>query len=95
MNNERFIWDDDKYDLNFSKHGIKFEEASTVFEDENALYTDDDEHSLHEYRFKVLGYSKNARLLLVCHCYRNGDSFIRLISARKANKKEQFQYHRR
>ena len=84
----RFIWDDEKYAINLRKHGITFEEASTVFDDENATYFDDETHSQNEDRFIVIGYSRRARMLMVCHCFRNGDSLIRIISARKATKSE-------
>ena len=94
MCNERFVWDRDKYELNFLKHGVSFEEASTVFNDDNAVYLDDEAHSYDEERFVVIGFSENAKLLMVCHCYRNGDSLIRIISARKAEKFEQAQYER-
>ena len=88
MQNNKFAWNDEKYILNLQKHGVTFEEASTVFDDENALYSEDSGHSQHEERFKVIGYSKRERILMVCHCYRNGDSLIRIISARKATKPE-------
>jgi hypothetical protein len=87
-------WDEEKNRANIKKHGISFYEAATVFKDENALYIPDDKHSDHEERVIVLGLSKNLNLLLVCHCYRNGDSMIRIISARKANKEESKQYGR-
>ena len=86
--NDRFIWDEGKQRVNIEKHGVTFAEASTVFDDDNALYFDDPAHSQDEDRFIILGYSERARMLLVCHCYRNGDSLIRIISARKANNKE-------
>jgi uncharacterized DUF497 family protein len=93
---DRFIWDVEKYHENIEKHGVTFEEASTVFDDNNALYVPDEEHSGYEERFIVIGMSDhpNTKMLMVCHCYRNGDSLIRLISARKANKKERAQYRR-
>ena len=94
MLDDRFIWDDEKYVTNLNKHGVSFREATSVFDDINALYSDDDEHSQNEDRFKVIGYSKRVRLLMVCHCYRNGDSLIRIISARKASKSEEAQYRR-
>ena len=72
---------------------ITFEEASTVFEDENAIYEYDEAHSDNEERFTVIGYSEQARMLVVCHCYRNGDSYIRIISARKATKPEHKLYY--
>ena len=88
MPDDRFIWDDEKQRVNIEKHGVTFSEASTVFDDDNALYFDDPAHSQDEDRFIILGYSERARMLLVCHCYRNGDSLIRIISARKATNKE-------
>ena len=88
MTDDRFIWDGEKQRANIEKHGITFSEASTVFDDDNALYFDDPAHSQDEDRFIILGYSERARMLLVCHCYRNGDSLIRIISARKATNKE-------
>ena len=59
-----------------------------MFDDDNAIYFDDPAHSQDEDRFIILGYSERTRMLLVCHCYRNGDSLIRIISARKATNKE-------
>ena len=94
MSGDKFVWDVDKYYANIDKHGIAFEEAATVFDDINALYEPDDEHSNYEERFKVIGKSDNLKILMVCHCYRNGDSLIRLISARRATKKESEQYIR-
>jgi len=86
--NDNFIWDEEKHKINIEKHGVTFSEASTVFDDDNALYFDDPVHSQDENRFIILGYSERVRMLLVCHCYRNGDSFIRIISARKATNNE-------
>ena len=88
MSEDKFIWDEDKQKKNIEKHGITFSEASTVFDDDNAIYFDDPTHSHDEDRFIILGYSERARMLLVCHCYRNGGSYIRIISARKATNKE-------
>ena len=70
-----------------------FEEAKTVFYDEEALVIDDPEHSEEEERFIILGFSKKANLLVVCHCYRESDTVIRIISARKATANESRQYH--
>ena len=92
MQNRRYIWDDNKHDININKHGIDFFEATTVFEDPNALYLFDEDHSIYEDRFIVIGMSENNNTLMVCHCYRNDDTFVRLISARKANKYEITQY---
>lgn len=90
----RFEWDENKNNINKKKHHISFEEAKTVFYDEEALVIDDPEHSETEERFIILGFSNKANLLLVCHCYRDSDSVIRIISARKANKNESGQYYK-
>ena len=92
MQDERFIWNEEKHKANIKKHDISFQEAATVFDDDNAVFFDDDEHSQDEERFKVIGFSERTRLLMVCHCYRNGNRIIRIISARKANNKEAAQY---
>ena len=89
----RFEWDDNKNEINNKKHKISFEEARTVFYDDAALVIDDPEHSEDEDRFIILGLSKRANLLVVCHCYRESDTVIRIISARKATKTES-QYYR-
>lgn len=83
-----FDWDDNKNKININKHGISFDEAKTVFFDERAILFDDPEHSEEEDRFLLLGMSEEANLCIVCHCYRESDTVIRLISARKATKKE-------
>ena len=87
-----FDWDIDKNISNIEKHGVPFKEAATVFRDNAAVVIDDTEHSQNEERFKIIGHSGNLRLLIVCHCYKDDDSIIRIISARKATKKEQNQY---
>lgn len=87
-----FEWDDNKARINLQKHGVSFEEAQTVFCDENALLIDDPDHSEDEERFIILGLSSTARLLVVCHCYRASETVIRIISARKATRKEAQQY---
>ena len=94
MNMMRFEWDRNKNEINKKKHKISFEEASTVFYDDAALVIDDPEHSEAEDRFIILGLSRRANLLVVCHCYRESDSVIRLISARKATKTESQYYGR-
>ncbi len=88
-----FEWDANKNITNQKKHGISFEEAQTVFFDENALLIDDPDHSEEEDRFILLGFSRKANLLVVCHCYRHSESVIRIISARKATKTESRAYH--
>ena len=87
-----FDWDDKKDKKNQKKHGISFDEASTVFFDEKAILFDDPEHSDEEDRFLLIGMSNKANICLVCHCYRDDDDIIRIISARKATKKEESRY---
>lgn len=89
----KFEWDENKNKINQKKHGISFTEAKTVFYDDEALVIDDPEHSEKEERFIILGLSNKANLLVVCHCYRASETVIRIISARKATKKE-IQYYR-
>ena len=88
----RFEWDENKNSTNLKKHGVDFKEAATVFLDEDALIIADGEHSEYEERFVIMGMSSKGRLLVVCHCYRNINERIRLISARKATRNESFQY---
>ncbi|MCR4618542.1 MAG: BrnT family toxin [Lachnospiraceae bacterium] len=88
----KFEWDENKNKINRTKHGIDFEEAKTVFYDEEAILFDDPEHSEDENRFNLLGISDEANVCIVCHCYRESDSVIRIISARKATKKEEERY---
>ena len=89
----KFEWDAVKAASNKKKHKISFDEARTVFFDEKAIVIHDPEHSEDEERFVILGISSIARILVVCHCFRQKDSIIRIISARKATKKESIQYH--
>jgi uncharacterized DUF497 family protein len=89
-----FEWDDRKAQQNEKKHGISFEEAQTAFYDEKARLTPDPDHSQDEDRYILLGLSAVLRVLIVCHVYRQDDEVIRLISARKATKREQQQYQR-
>ncbi|HEY2901270.1 MAG TPA: BrnT family toxin [Polyangia bacterium] len=95
MKRLRFEWDPRKATANRRKHGVRFEEARTVFLDENALLRPDEKHSDDEDRFVLLGLSGQVRTLVVCHCYRQNDGVIRLISARKANSAERQQYEDR
>lgn len=89
-----FEWDEAKAEANERKHGVTFEEASTVFYDPHALVIHDEEHSHQEDRFVILGLSSAARALTVCHCYKETNEVIRLISARKASKREEESYWR-
>ncbi|HEU4484689.1 MAG TPA: BrnT family toxin [Povalibacter sp.] len=87
-----FEWDERKNRANRKKHGVSFEEARSAFLDENARVIPDPEHSEEEDRFILLGLSASLRILVVCHCYREEESVIRIISARKADREEQRQY---
>jgi len=91
----RFDWLERKSSANKRKHGVSFEEARTVFYDERALLVADPDHSDVEDRFILLGLSSALRLLVVCHCYREREGVIRIISARKANGPERAEYHHR
>ncbi|HMO52571.1 MAG TPA: BrnT family toxin [Kiritimatiellia bacterium] len=88
----RFAWDKAKAEENIRKHGVTFEEASTVFADENARLKHDPDHSQTEDRFLLLGFSAKLRMLIVCHAYRENDEVIRIISARRATPNERRQY---
>ncbi len=90
-----FEWDDTKDESNQTKHGVAFEEAQTVFFDESAIQFNDPDHSMDEERFLLLGFSLRLKVLVVCHCYPSDESIIRIISARRATKKEQKVYFRR
>ena len=89
-----FEWDDKKNRTNLRKHGVSFEEAQTVFFDENAIEFDDPDHSIDEERYLLLGFSQTLKITVVCHCSRDDESVIRIISARKATKKEKKVYLR-
>jgi hypothetical protein len=92
MNELRFIWDERKARRNVAKHGVSFAEAVTAFHDENAKVYDDPDHSEGEDRFILLGISVRIRVLVVCHCYRESEMVVRIISARRADKREQESY---
>ena len=92
MSMPRFEWDESKSRANKRKHGISFDEARTAFLDENARVVPDATHSDDEERFVLLGLSIATRVLVVCHCYRQNDDIIRIISARKADRDEINQY---
>ncbi len=92
MNGLRFVWNERKNLANRRKHGVSFEEAQTAFYDENAKVYFDPDHSKDEDRFILLGMSYQLRVLVVCHCYREGESVVRIISARRANQREERDY---
>ncbi len=85
-----FEWDPDKARKNFETHGVSFDEASTAFRDTLSLAIYDPLHSEQEDRFVLIGKSHRNRLLIVVHTERADR--VRLISARKATKKERKQY---
>jgi len=89
-----FEWDEAKNELNKTKHKVSFEEAKTAFYDKNAIVIHDPKHSADEDRFILMGLSSSLKLLVVCHCLRDNDDLIRIISARKADKKEITYYGR-
>ncbi len=91
MNHLYFEWDPRKNASNQKKHGISFDEAKSVFTDEYARLIADPDHSEEEDRFILLGTSIQSHLLVVCHCIRDHD-VIRIISARKADKRERKVY---
>lgn len=95
MNEIRFDWDEKKNRLNKRKYGVSFEDAQTVFLDENAIRFFDPDHSSDEDRFLMLGISFRLRILIVCHCFRASDAVIRIITARKADRKEEADYWNR
>ncbi len=85
----KFEWDSTKESKNIKKHGISFEEASSVFYDDFAVQFYDESHSeLEEDRFLMLGVSNKAKMLMVCYCERQSGNRLRIISARKATKNE-------
>ncbi len=86
----QFEWDDNKARTNLAKHGVSFEEASTVFADPLSITIPYPAHSQAEDRFIILGHSHRRLLLVVVHTER-GDK-LRLISARRASRNERKQY---
>ena len=84
----KFAWDASKAALNLKKHDVSFDEARSAFYDDFAMQFFDEDHSDHEDRFLLLGMSSEANLLLICHCERADGGEIRIISARKATKRE-------
>jgi uncharacterized protein len=86
----QFEWDPNKDAENLNKHGISFDEALSVFGDPLATTIDDPDHSIDEFRFLTMGYSKNQRLIVLAHTEREGR--IRIISAREPTPQERKQY---
>src|SRR2546426_6232407 len=87
----RFEWDEEKARSNLSKHGVSFDEATTVFDDSLARIFDDEEHSANERREIIISHSINDRLLVVCFTERPNER-IRIINARLHTPKERKDY---
>lgn len=94
MKRLEFEWDERKSASNRKKHGVGFEEAMTAFYDARAKVFFDPDHSEDEDRFILLGISSRLRVLVVCHCHREAEGVIRIVSARKADKEEESDYWR-
>ncbi len=92
MKQLEFEWDKKKDNINAKKHGVSFDEARTVFFDDQAIQFYDPEHSDEEDRFILLGTSFKLKTLVVCHCFREDETKIRIISARKADVEEEQVY---
>jgi len=88
----KFLWDTSKANINYGKHGVSFDEAKSVFYDDHARLISDPDSSIGEERYIILGLSSNRNILIVCHCYRSRGEIIRIISARKANRRERKKY---
>lgn len=86
----RFEWDASKAATSVLKHGVDFDEASTVFADSLAATGRDPDHSTSEARFLTFGLSRKGRVLAVSHTDRGG--VLRIISARPATRKEKQTY---
>lgn len=85
-----FDWDPDKSKANLRKHGVPFEEATTVFGDPLALLMTDPDHSIEEERYVLLGTSTRQRMLVVAFAEKS--PLTRLISARRATRSERRKY---
>jgi len=93
--NYNFEWDPDKANSNLAKHKVSFERAAAIFLDSFAISLFDNEHSHDEDRWITMGKDKSGILIVAVHTFRKinaGSCVIRIISARKANKKERLQY---
>jgi len=90
-----FEWDPNKAKINNRKHGVSFEEATTVFRDPNAITIFDEDHTVKEERWITMGISVSGRLILVCHTYfeiSEDTVILRVYSARKTTSTEKKQY---
>ena len=92
MKQLRFVWDEKKAKANVRKHGVSFEQARTAFYDEKAIQFYNPDHSEEEDGFILLGLSFVPQVLVVCHCFRESETIVRIISARRADKDEEEEY---
>lgn len=81
-------WDPAKAESNETKHKVTFPDAVSCWHDPYRISREDEPHSWDETRIKLIGFSRKAELLLVCHAYREESGAIRIISARKATRQE-------
>ena len=86
---DQFVWDSEKADINLHKHGIRFEEAATVFSDPLFILVNASRND--EVRHAAIGFDLVGRLLYVVHIEIE-ESYIRIISARRAEFKEESDY---
>jgi len=86
----QFEWDKEKAALNLKKHGVDFEEVATVWDDYFVVDLYDEDHSIEENRFLIIGESVQNRLLIVSYAEKSGK--IRIISARELTPKEKREY---
>jgi uncharacterized DUF497 family protein len=91
----RFEWDETKNKSNFKKHGLWFEEATSVFNDPHGRLFFDRDHSNSEDRFVLIGSDIPGRMLVVVHLHRETERTVRIISARRATKRETKIYEER
>ena len=94
MTRIRFEWDSRKVAINRRKHGVSYEEATTVFADPLAFIFDDATHSRYESREIIIGHSAKNRLIIISFTER-ADNIVRLISARPATRKEREDYEKK
>ena len=89
LHGDQFVWNDEKAEINWHKHGIRFEEAATVFEDPLFVLVDASRHD--DSRDAAIGFDATGRLLYVVHIEFEA-LFIRIISARRAEPQEESDY---
>ena len=96
--NYNFEWDFNKAKINLKNHNVSFESASSLFKDINVISIFDEKHSQDEERWITIGLNEETRTLVVIHTFisiEKDEYNIRIISARKATKKEQKTYQAR